>query len=351
MTLSTNLRRILLAALSASVLAVPIGAALHAFFSPHTAAAQAKSAANPPPRMQVKNGVVTLTLSAADQQHDGILTARPSVPPSPRTVLAYGTVLDAAGLTTLSNQYLDATTRLQTAEAELTVSRAAFERAKILHGEQQNISTAELQRAEGRFAVDRVALAAARARVAMVEANARQEWGNVLGKALVAGTPLIGDLIGRRQYLVKVILPPGVILKRPPATATARAIARTDIRVGLVSPATATDPKLQGLGYFYTAPADAILLPGMNLSVLLPVAPIVGGLVVPESAVVWLQGKAWIYLRTGRHTFVRREIAPDRAGPDGGYVVTGLPPTAEIVVQGAQMLLSEEFRSQVPIED
>jgi hypothetical protein len=348
MTPSTNRRRILLAALLASVL---IGAALNVFVSPYKAAAQDKSASNPPPRMQVNNGVVTLTLSDVDQQHDGILTARPSAPPSPRTVLAYGMVLDAAGLTALDNQYLDATTRLQTAEAELSVSRAAFARARILHGEQQNISTAELQRAEGRFAVDRAALAAARARVAMVEANARQEWGNVLGKALVDGAPPIGDLIGRRQYLVKVMLPPGVILKRPPATATARAIGRTDIRLGFVSPATATDPKVQGLGYFYTAPADTILLPGMNLSVLLPVPPVAGGLVVPESAVVWLQGKAWIYLRTGRHTFVRREIAPDRAGPDGGYVVTGLPATAEMVVQGAQMLLSEEFRSQVPIED
>lgn len=343
MTLSTNRHRILLAALCA--------AALPAFFALRAGVAAEKGAVNPPSRMQVKNGVVTLTLSAADQQHDGILTARPSAPSMPRTVAGYGTVLDAAGLTALNNRYLDATTQRQTAEAKLAVSRAAFERAKILHGEQQNISTAELQRAQGRFAVDQAGLAAAHARVGMVSATARQDWGNVLGKALVDGAPLVAELIARRQYLVKVILPPGVTLKRPPETATAWANGAAGIRLAFVSPATTTDPRLQGIGYFYSAPADARLLPGMNLRVRLPAAPIAGGLAVPQSAVVWLQGKAWVYLRTGPRTFVRREILPDRPGPNGGYIVTGLPPGDEIVVQGAQMLLSEEFRSQVPIED
>lgn len=334
-----NLHRFLLAALLVSTIA-----ALRAV-------AGQDSAANPPPRMQVKNGVVTLTLSAADQQHDGILTAHPAAPPAPRTVLAYGTVLDAASLTALSNQYLDATTQQQTAEAKLAVSRAAFARAKILHGDRQNISTAELQRAEGRFAVDRAALAAARARIAMAAASARQAWGNVLAKALIDDAPLIANLIERREYLVKVILPPGVTLKSPPAVAAARPGAATQVRLVFVSLATRTDPKLQGVGYFYSAPADAALLPGMNLRVELPASPVAGGLVVPQSAVVWLQGRAWVFLRTGRHSFTRREIAPDRPSPDGGYIVTELTPTAEIVVQGAQMLLSEEFRSQVPIED
>jgi hypothetical protein len=314
-------------------------------------AQDASGAANPPPRMAVKNGVVTLTLSALDQQHDGILTANPGAPPSPRSVLAYGTVVDAGALTALSNQYLDATTQVETAEARLAVSRAAYERAKILNGDQQNISTAQLQQAQGRFAVDRAALAAARARVAMVTASARQNWGNALGEALVAGAPLIHKLIDRQEYLVKVVLPPGVTLRTPPPTATARSSEASGITLVFVSPATSTDPNLQGLAYFYGAPATSGVLPGMNLGVSLPASPVAGGRLVPQSAVVWLQGKAWVYLRTGRSTFVRREISPDRAGPEGGYVVTGLPAGAKLVVQGAQMLLSEEFRSQVPVED
>ena len=310
----------------------------------------ARALAQAAPQADVANGAATLTLSALDQQHDGILTAHPAPPPSPPEIAAYGTVLDAAGLTALSNRYLDASAKLATAEANLAVSRAAGERAKILHGERQ-ISTAELQQTEGHFAVDRATLGAARAQLETITATARQSWGSVLGDAVVAGAPLVRKLIDRSEYLVKVTLPPGVDPKAPPAAATARSSAAGEARLAYVSPATSTDPQLQGLAYFYTAPAASGLLPGMNLAVALPAGGDAEGLLVPQSAVVWLAGKAWVFLRTGKDTFTRRQIRPDRAGADGGYVVTSLPADAEIVVQGAQMLLSEEFRSQVRVED
>ena len=51
----------------------------------------------------------------------------------------------------------------------------------------------------------------------------------------------------------------------------------------------------------------------------------------------------------GEQTFARREIATEAPAPDGGYFVKGLPNPAEVVVQGAQLLLSEEFRSQIRV--
>jgi len=134
-------------------------------------------------------------------------------------------------------------------------------------------------------------------------------------------------------------------------TATARLHGGSEIGLAFVSPATTTDPRLQGLSYLYRAPAEGALMPGMKLEVSLAAEAVERGVVVPEAAVVWLQGKAWVYLRADPTTFERRDVAPDHAGPDGGYLVTGLPPDTEIVVRGAQMLLSEEFRAQVPIED
>ena len=116
-------------------------------------------------------------------------------------------------------------------------------------------------------------------------------------------------------------------------------------------PATSTNPKLQGTTWFYRAPADGGLLPGLNFTVSLAVETAEHGLIVPEAAVVWLQGKSWIYLRRGATKFERREIVPDRMAQDGGTIVTGLSGDSEIVIRGAQVMLSEEFRSQAPIED
>ncbi len=345
--------RVVSAVLIALVLGAGLGSLLPGLLAPGKAEneGKAESTLGPPARLTMKDGVAVLTLSAADQQNGGIEIARPSAPTAPGAVIGYGAILDAAPLAELNDRYLEAETQVQTATAKLAVSRAAFERAKILYKDQQNISAAQLQGAEGSFEVDKAALAAAQSRLRSVAAGARQAWGSVLGAALVDRTPLIAALIERSEYLIRVTLPPGAAIGTPPETATARLHGGSEIGLAFVSPATTTDPRLQGLSYLYKAPAEGALMPGMNLEVSLAAEAVDRGVVVPEAAVVWLQGKAWVYLRADPTTFVRRDIAPDHAGPDGGYVVTGLPPDTEIVVRGAQMLLSEEFRAQVPIED
>ena len=92
-------------------------------------------------------------------------------------------------------------------------------------------------------------------------------------------------------------------------------------------------------------------MPGLNLETSLAAKSTAGGWVVPNSAVIWLEGQAWVYVRSDPRTFIRRSISPDRPAADDGYIVTDLPPNAEVAVHGAQMLLSEEFRAQVPVED
>ena len=116
-----------------------------------------------------------------------------------------------------------------------------------------------------------------------------------------------------------------------------------------VSLAPKTDPRIQGISFLYIAPAQSGLLPGMNILAFLSSGSMVDGTNVPASSIVWWQGRAWIYVRTGPERFVRREIATDTPAPTSGYIVKGLPGNAEVVTQGAQMLLSEEFRSQIQV--
>jgi hypothetical protein len=352
-SLSPYRRRVIFAVLLVLALGMGLGSLLPMLLAPDKAGDEdkAESRLGPPSRVAVQNGITVLTLSAADRRDSGIETARPSPSPARESVVGYGTVLDAAPLTDLANRHLEAETQVQAAGAKLAVSRSAFERAKLLYKDRQNISTAQLQGAEGSFEVDKAALEAARSRLTSVAVSVQQAWGSALGAALVDRTPLMTRLIERAEYLVKVTVPPGAAVATPPETAIAGRDGAREIHLTFVSPATTIDPRLQGISYLYRAPAEAGLLPGMNLRVVLPVEAVERGVVVPESAVVWLQGQAWIYHRSDPNTFVRREIAPDRPGPHGGYIVTGLPPDADIAVRGAQMLLSEEFRSQVPIQD
>ena len=64
------------------------------------------------------------------------------------------------------------------------------------------------------------------------------------------------------------------------------------------------------------------------------------GTKIPESAVVHLQGKEWVYLKKDTEQFVRKEFSP----------ATTIRPDDPIVVTGAQLILSEEFRALISEE-
>ncbi len=75
------------------------------------------------------------------------------------------------------------------------------------------------------------------------------------------------------------------------------------------------------------------------------------GGVVPDSAAVWLDGKAWAYVQKGRERFVRLEVSTNHPVREGWFVTNNFAAGDRVVVQGAQLLLSEEFRSQIRISD
>jgi multidrug efflux pump subunit AcrA (membrane-fusion protein) len=72
------------------------------------------------------------------------------------------------------------------------------------------------------------------------------------------------------------------------------------------------------------------------------------GVLVPRDAVVWHEGKAWAYLQAAPDQFVRRQVPTDRPMKDGWFVAAGFSPGQRLIVQGAQQLLSEEFKPVLP---
>lgn len=304
-----------------------------------------------PIRVSGKNGDPVITLNAETQQRSGIeIAALPSTP-HPEELRAYGMVLDVARLTELSNNYANVKAQVQTAQAKLAMSKPAFDRAQKLFNETHVVSQAQLQAAEAAFGIDQASLVAAEAQVRTLTATAYQEWGSVLGKSLVDESPRIKALIERQNFLLQITLPPGVILSIPPATASIEIGKAARGEITFVSPATRIDPKIQGVSFFYAAAAETDVLPGMNVLAFLPSGQSIEGVAVPASAIVWWQGRAWVYRRTGEETFTRVAIATDLPAPGGGYIANDVAKDAEIVTHGAQLLLSEEFRAQIQVDE
>ena len=145
-------------------------------------------------------------------------------------------------------------------------------------------------------------------------------------------------------------LPPGESIKGQPAAAFAE-VPPQSARIALryVSPATRTDQRIQGLSYFYTVPGDSGFLPGMSMLAFLASDRSVTGISVPEDAVVHWQGGTWIYRAVAPDAFARHALKADPPMSADAYVVEDLPGETEIVLTGAQALLSEEMKSLLSV--
>lgn len=310
------------------------------------------------PRVSNADGVPTITLDQEAASRSDIATVTLTNRMQAKSLRAYGTVLDLQSLTDLASRYASAKADMATQEAKRDLSRANVARARALYEQgPQAISKAQLETAEETYQIDAASLAAAHAQLATLANRAIQAWGDVLGKAVTEDSTLLTDLVERRTVLIQVTLPPDEILRREDLASKAAEDAFIEtagkgrIALRFVSPAAATDPHIQGQSFFYMAGADSGLMPGMNVMAFVSTGETVNRAKVPAAAVVWLQGRAWAYVRTGPKTLVRREIATDWPAPDGGYFVKDMPDGTQIVVRGAQMLLSEEFRAQIQTEE
>jgi hypothetical protein len=77
------------------------------------------------------------------------------------------------------------------------------------------------------------------------------------------------------------------------------------------------------------------------------------GVFVPSAAVVQWDGLMWVFRRHAAGQYARVRVPEDQPVP-GGWLAPeagGLAPGDTVVVRGAQVLLSEEFKSRVRVGD
>lgn len=103
-------------------------------------------------------------------------------------------------------------------------------------------------------------------------------------------------------------------------------------------------------GHWFYRARGRTFAAGETLTLIVTAAPARPGVAVPPSAVVWHDGVPWAYTRREGRLFARVSLDRATPRPDGGYRTDALAPADEIVVQGAELLLSEEFRARIQTE-
>ncbi|MDA8164795.1 MAG: hypothetical protein M0017_07175 [Desulfobacteraceae bacterium] len=300
-------------------------------------------------RVSVVGNETVITLDRPAQARSGIMTTPVKTLTHRGELQAYGTALSIQDLVDLQNGHASALAQLEKARAGLEASGKEYERLKTLH-EERNVSDKALQAAEAAWRLDRANEKAAQTAVQSLENSARQRWGETIATWIFGGSSAFERLVAQRDVLLQVTLPSEAYLTSAPQTVTVRTKSGRLAAARFVSPSPATDPRIQGLSYFYLLPAkETGILPGMNVSALLLVGKEVSGALIPSSAAVWWQGRAWGYVQRDESHFVRREISTATPVEEGWFVTGGFSGGERLVTSGAQMLLSEEFRSQIKV--
>lgn len=286
-------------------------------------------------------GELALEFPPDDRSRLGLKTAllkgRTELP----EVVAYGRVLSPVPLLSLEAD-------LGAAQAALPTSKAEFERTRTLFQENANASRKAFEAAQSQYLIDEN-------RVKSLRRQISAEWGEVITSVApqeVDGA--IEKLSKRELVLVRVNLLPGTLLAARPKSARLSVLGEEGqvYATSRIYDPPQADSKSQGRGFVLAVQAPgASLSPGAAVTAHLGIeGDAVSGFEIPSSALVRYAGKTWVYVQADDRHFVRREVTLDRPAPGGWFSATSLGDKVQILIEGPQMLLSEELKEQIHVE-
>lgn len=314
-----------------------------------------------PDRVLIKNGATVVNISAEAQVQSEILTSSISRSQHGETLKSLGNVINIDALIELRTRFINAKANANVARAALTSSMQEFKRMQQLNLDNKNISDQALLKVEANYKSDQAKLNASETEAKNLRDTMRQTWGDTLADSATRekSHDTFDRLLSHQYVLIMVSYP----LDKAKSKAnqaihvypTGSSI--TPIKATFFSEAPLANQTIQGVTYYYTAPAEQ-LRAGMRLTILIeePSQKKNGenqnGVLIPNSAVVWFGGKAWIYKKIDANNFVRIPINTERPTNNGWFTQSKhITPKDELVTNGAQLLLSEEFKYQIKNEN
>ncbi len=139
----------------------------------------------------------------------------------------------------------------------------------------------------------------------------------------------------------------------PPRSLTVTPLGVTNIgsRADYIGPAVDVDSLTRSPVFLYRlAQAWLGARPGLPVAASVPdIQQTLAGVFVPAAAGVQWNGFAWVYVQRGEGRYLRVRLDTSTPVPGGWLAASGVAVGDRVVVRGAEVLLSEEFRSGMSI--
>ncbi|MBM3394027.1 MAG: hypothetical protein FJY37_05225 [Betaproteobacteria bacterium] len=301
-----------------------------------------------------QDGATVITASTQTQRASGIATRELAGANSQAYAEVHGTVLDPAPLFAQRGDYLAALAQVRAQRIAVASSENEYQRAKRLFADDRNVSERSLQSAQTQWRSDQARLEAAQQGARALSDALRALWGdNLAQSAAEPEAALFQRLSAGREVLLQLSVPyewREQVAKRPVEVGAAGS--PESLRPArYLAPAQRADAGVTGSTHLFIADARD-LRQGMRIAGRLELdATTRGGVLIPHDAVVWHGGKAWCYIQDSDQTFVRREVSAVEEATGGWFNADGFKAGERVVVRGAQLLLSEEYKFQIREEN
>ncbi|MGR8929372.1 MAG: hypothetical protein ACU836_01945 [Gammaproteobacteria bacterium] len=299
-----------------------------------------------------ENGRVARNFAALEQRA-GIQTQPLSSAIRTPEFNAYGIVLSLEPLVALRQQYLAAEALQESAAAKYHESDLNLNRTNDLH-QQDIVSTRRLQEQQALWRNDKASLASSRYQRDSILAAARLQWGDKLTTWFTENKNQTAErFLNHKAQLLLISLPPN---RHLPANTNSVAIDERGrreqaVEATMVSPAPQIDPVTQGERYYFVTEKRPMPY-GAHVSAWIA-ENVQGnrGVIIPETAMIWHLGQAYVFIKSKDGEFVRRPLGELVPNQGGYFASSGFEAGENIVIRGAQTLLSQELKNLIPNED
>ena len=296
-----------------------------------------------------------ITLSNSIIKNSGI-EVQPMMESKERSIYSSrGYVLNIKDLIEYKTNYLNLNFEINRLNSQLKEENEHFKKLKSLNEDNKNISDSVVHEKEIEINNLQNNLNTKKNNRNNLLQIILQDWGNPFKELLTHPKKLpLKDIFNSEARLLKITIAIDKTKKVPPSELMVFSLNQPKIKykANFISKAPIADIDIQGKSYFYLVLNNDLMM-GSKISSYIELVEdsLIKKFHVPKSAIIWNNGKPWIYEKTSKNSFLRQPLFKMEEDRDGWIVqFKNIIPKA-IVTNGAQLLLSEEYKHLITNEN
>tara|TARA_Y100000022_G_scaffold199255_1_gene211334 strand:- start:26036 stop:27115 length:1080 start_codon:yes stop_codon:yes gene_type:complete len=305
------------------------------------------------------DGLTYVRLPSAVEKNSGITTQPLTISSEVSDVFSYGEVVNLTDLFTKKNNLANLFRKKIKLENRLEGELDFLKKIESLNRDNKNIADNVILEKEGDIDILQNDLVIIKNDINNIIINTEHKWGEFFGKHIAqAKNKVAKNLFDNKYRLINITIPSSKLASEMPNTIKIF-LPHDNKKIykgNFVSDAPSSNISLQGKSFFYVVENNDIKLGSKVKADITKINSQTKEkkLFIPSKSVVWSNGKPWVFVKKvgDEGIFLRKPLIEPLETENGLIVLEeNLKTNDLVVVDGAQLLLSEEFKYQIKNEN